>query len=184
MDFQSFIIPVAQAAEEAAHSTSPVAVLGLNLSGFIAQLINFGIVLFILWKWVFTPVTKKLQERTAKIEKSLNDAETVAKDKQEFEKWKNEQIVNARHEASIIISKAQVDATKVKEDLAAQSKSEQEKIIADAKVRIEQEKNQTMASAKGELADLVTMATEKIIRQKMDGKMDKQLVNDTLKSMS
>ena len=176
------LIPIAYA-QEAVQSTSPVAVLGLNLKLFIAQLVNFGIVLFILWKWVFTPVTAALQKRTEKIEASLKTAEKVTKDKEDFEKWKAEQMVNTRHEASVILSKAEEQANKAKDEILKQTHSEQQKAIEQAKKQIEMEKNQAMASAKSELADLVTMTTEKIIRQKMDKKGDEEMVKEMLKNL-
>ncbi len=176
------LIPIAYAAEEV-QTGGVAATLGLNLTYFIGQLITFSIVLLILWKWVFTPVAKKLTERTEKIEKSMRDAEHVTKEKQDFEKWKAEQMVNTRHEASVIISKAQNEAVKTKDVILLQAKDEQTKLVEQAKSQIQQEKNQALTSAKSELADLVTSATEKIIRRKLDEKKDQELVKEMLKSL-
>ncbi len=178
-----FFIPIAHAAEAATTDTSPVAVLGLNWKIFIAQIVNFGIVLFILWKWVFKPITAGLQKRTEKIEQSLKTAEITAKDKENFEKWKAEQIVNTRHEASIILGKAQDEAIKAKDEILKQTHEEQQKAIEHAKKQIEIEKNKAMAEAKSELADIVTMAAEKITRQKMDSGKDKEMIKEMLKSL-
>lgn len=185
MDFYSILIPVAQAAEAASSENSGGAIgtLGLNLTYFIGQLITFGIVLLVLWKWVFTPVAKKLTERTEKIEKAMNDADTITKEKQDFEKWKNQQMSNARKEASSIVTAAQTDATKVKDQILLTAKQEQEKVVAQAKTQIEQEKNQQLQSAKSELADLITNATEKILRQKLNEKKDQELVKEMLRSI-
>ena len=180
--FSEILIPIAHA-QETTQNSSPVAVLGLNLKLFIAQLINFAIVLFILWKWVFTPVTKALQKRTAKIEQSLNDAERITKEKEEFEKWRNEEMGKARQEASAIISKSQTDAVKVKDEVLAQTKEEQQKLIDQSRKQMEQEKNAQLQSAKAELADLVTLASEKILRQKLDPKKDSELIKQSLTSL-
>lgn len=182
MDIPSLFTPIAHA-QEAAQSSSPTAVLGLNLTLFIAQVINFGIVLFILWKWVFTPVTKALQARTAKIEKSLNDAERISKEKEDFEKWRHLEISKARQEAATIVTKAQADAGAAKDQILQQTKEEQQKLVDQAKKQIEQEKHLRLQSAKSELADLVTNATEKIIKQKLDAKKDEELIKEMLKSL-
>ena len=176
------LIPVAHAAEEVTKSTNPVGVLGLDARLFIAQLINFAIILFILWKWVFTPVAKKLQERTDRIEKSLHDADRVAKDKQEFETWRNAEMSKTRTEASEIITR-QTEAIKAKDEIAKQTKSEQERIVEQAKEQITQEKNKALQDAKGQIADLVTNATEKILRQKLDEKKDAELIKQTLQAI-
>ena len=183
------VTPNAQAQETSEHTTSEPAsegvagTLGLDVTYFVGQLVTFSILLFILWKWVFTPVAQKLTERTQKVEKAMHDAEKVAREKQEFENWKNEQIVNTRHEASLIVGKAQTEAGKLKEVTLQQTKEEQQKLIDQAKNQILTEKNQALASAKSELADLVTKATEKIIRSKLDEKKDQELVKEMLKQL-
>lgn len=179
IDLNILSIPIAHA-QEATQSTSPVAVLGLNWQLFVAQLINFAVILFILWKWVFTPVAKKLQERTDKIEKAMRDANTTEKEKQEFAVWKEAEMRKTRQEASGIITAAQVDATKAKDEILKQSKEEQLKLVEQAKKQIEQEKNLQLQSAKSELADIVTQAAEKILRKKLDEKSDKELIKDSL----
>jgi F-type H+-transporting ATPase subunit b len=167
-------------AQAASQSSSPVAVLGLNAKLFLAQLINFAIVLFILWKWVFTPVAKKLQERTDRIEKSMNDADRIAKEKKEFEQWRQAELSKARKEASEIVDKSQTEALKVKDELLKQAKEDQQKIVDQSRKQIEQEKQQALQSAKADLADIVTDATEKILRKKLDLKTDQQLVKESL----
>lgn len=178
-----FLIPLAHAQEAAAQSTSPVAVLGLNWQLFVAQLVNFGIILFILWKWVFTPVAKKLQERTDRIEKAMKDARSTEKEKQDFAHWKELEMSKVRSQATAIVSAAESQAQKAKDDILKQAQEEQHKVVEQAKKQIEQEKNLMLSSAKGELADLVTNATEKIIRQKLDKKGDEEMVKEMLKSL-
>jgi F-type H+-transporting ATPase subunit b len=176
-------IPIAHAAEEVAQTSGPVAVLGLNLKLFIAQLVNFGIVLFILWKWVFTPVAKKLQERTDRIEKAMADAHTTEKEKQEFAQWKETEMVKVRSQSSAIITAAESQAVQAKDSVLKQTKADQEKLVEQAKKQIEQEKNLAMQSAKSELADIVTQAAEKILRKKLDEKGDKELIKESFKNI-
>ena len=157
--------------------------LGINWKLFIAQLVNFSILLFILWKYVFKPVASKLEQRTSKIEKSLNDAERIAKEKQEFAAWKEEEIYKTKIKAQGLITEAQTQALQEKEVLLKQTKEEQNKVVEVAKAQIEHEKNLAIFSAKAELANLVTTATEKILRKKLDEKTDKELIKETLKTI-
>ncbi len=174
------LIPIAHASEEAVASEGGAAVLGINLKLFIAQLVNFAVVLGILWKFVFTPVATKLQERTDKIEKAMKDATSTEKEKQEFAVWKQQEMSKARTEAGGIISLAQTEAGKVKEDILKQAKDEQLKLVQQSKIQIEQEKAQALQSAKSELADIITSATEKILREKLTGDKDQKLIKDSL----
>jgi|ERR1051326_1917375 F-type H+-transporting ATPase subunit b len=184
LSIMSFLLitHIAHAQEQAANA-GIAGTFGIDWMKFVAQLINFAIVLFILWKWVFKPITSKLEERTAKIEKSLNDADRIQKEKAEFEQWRQQEMRKARQEASAIISKSQTDAGKVKDEIMQQAKEEQQKLLEQSRKQIEQEKNQALQSAKSELADLVTTATERIIKQKLDSKKDEELIKQSLSSL-
>ncbi len=177
---------VTQAASEsgaptAEENTGIVGMFGLNWKLFVAQLINFAIILFVLWKWVWSPVTKGLAQRTEKIENSLEDAQKISQERETFDSWKQGEISQVRAEAASIISQAKSDAEKVKSDLLDKTKEEQAKLIAAAQVKLEQEKQMMVESAKTELAGLVVGATEKILKQKLDAKKDAALIEDALK---
>jgi F-type H+-transporting ATPase subunit b len=183
----SFLIPVAHAAEEVAHaeSASPgvLGALGINWKLFIAQLINFSIVLFVLSKYVFGPISKKLAERTEKIDVALKDAEKIEQEKIEFNTWKDAEITKARKEASEIINKSQAEAQKLKENLLSQTKIEQEKLVTQAKALISDEEKKMISEVKHEVADMVTKASEKIIRKKLDTEADKKLIQESLNNL-
>jgi len=182
MDILSILVPVAHAAEEAA-SGGVAGTLGLNIIYFVGQLITFSIVLFILWKFVFNPVAKKLTERTEKIEKSLHDATRIEKEKQEFEVWKNQEMTKARQEASSIVTAAQTEAGHAKQQILDQTKIDQQKLVDQAKAQIESEKNQQLQSAKSELANMVTNAAEMILRKKLDSKTDQEYIKSSLENI-
>lgn len=167
-------------AENTEEDQGVVGLLGLNGKLFIAQLINFAIVLFVLWKWVFGPVAKGLSNRTAKIEASLADAEKIAEDRKNFDSWKDGEISEVRKEAAAILTKAKSEAENLKVETLTQTKEEQAKITAQATAQIEQQKQAMVKEAKAEIADLVISATQAVIKVKLDPKKDKELVEQAL----
>jgi F-type H+-transporting ATPase subunit b len=169
------------AAAEEHEDTGIVGMFGLNWKLFLAQLLNFGIVLFVLWKWVFKPVTSGLSARTEKIENSLQEAEKIGKDRADFDSWKQEEISTVRTEATAIISQAKQAAESLKAETLKITTEEQNRIMEQAKVRLEQEKGLMINQAKAELADIVVAATSKILKSKIDPVKDKQLIDDALK---
>ncbi|MDR3642951.1 MAG: F0F1 ATP synthase subunit B [Candidatus Doudnabacteria bacterium] len=177
------LIPIAHAQEAATASSGGIASLGLNVKFFIAQLINFAILLLIFWKWILPNVTKALQARTERIEKSLMDADRIEKEKREFETWQKNEMTKARQEASAIVTSAQTEAGKAKQAILDQTKLDQQKLIDQAKSQIESEKNRSISEAKGELANLITSATEKILRQKLDKNSDQELIKESLSNI-
>jgi len=172
------------AAEGAAEgSGGVVGTLGLNWKLFVAQLVNFGILLFVLWKFVFIPVAKKMQERTSKIDKSLKDAQDIEVQKKQFAEWKDQEMTKARKQAAEVITASQTEAGKIRQQILDQAKAEQEKLIKQAKEQIASEKNQALSDIKSQVADMITGAAEKILRKNLDAKADKEFIKESLKNV-
>jgi F-type H+-transporting ATPase subunit b len=185
-DLLSILIPIAhaqEAAHEAAANPSVAAMFGLDWKLFLAQLINFAVVLFVLWKWVFTPVTKGLTERANKIDASLAEAKRIAEEKQTFGSWKDAEIGKVRQEASVIIGQAKTEAESLKGKILQETKDEQQRVVEQAKTQLENEKTKAVSDIKGEIADIVVAATEKIIHEKLTAPKDQELVRETLKNV-
>lgn len=184
IDILALFTHFALAAEEAAHAASEPSVLGtlgINWKLFLAQLVNFGIVLFVLWRWVFTPISKKLMERSEKIAVALKDAEDIEKEKAEFEEWKEQQKADARKEAYQILTDAKKEAESVKSSILAQTQKEQARIAEMAKKEIHAEAENSTKAIKTEIAGLVVTATEKILKEKLDPAKDKEIIKGAIK---
>jgi len=175
-------IEIVYAAEEATRegASNPIATLGINLKLFIAQLINFLIVLLVLWKWVYTPLVKKMNERTGKIEKGLRDARTAAERLQNTEAETARLMSETKRKAHAIVAEAKKAAEEQRVRLAEESKQRADGIVAQAKAEIEQEKRKMIQEAKKEVGGVVIAVAEKILGKVVDEKIDKRLVEETL----
>lgn len=173
----------AEAAEHAAPAESVVGTLGLNWKLFLAQLINFGIVLFILWRWVFKPVGGALESRRQKIEKSVRDAEEIENRLADLAAMTEAEIKKARAETDAMIAKAEKQATEMREQTVGAARAEAERMLASSREMMENEKNQMMKDIREEVASLTVMATEKILRQEMNEKKQKEMMSEALKAL-
>jgi F-type H+-transporting ATPase subunit b len=176
----------AESSTEEEHATteedsSVVGMFGLDWKLFIAQLINFAIVLFVLWKWVWKPVTANMEARTKKIEDSLNDAGRIKKEKEQFEVWKADEMTKTRAEASAIIAEAKQSALQAQAQVLEQSKQEQQALINRTQAELLNQKAKVLAEAQSEIAHLVVSSTEQLLRKKLDSKADQKLITELLK---
>ena len=160
-----------------------VTLLGLNWQLFIAQLVNFAIVLFVLWKWVFTPLGKKLTERSENIEKSIAQQADIEKQHAAAAQFRKDEMAKAQVEAAAVIDRAQVAAKKTGEQILADARRASEQLVVQTKAQLEDEKAKLIREVKEYAATLVTMATEKIIREKLDSAKDQELIKETLKNL-
>jgi len=154
--------------------------LGIDWKLLIAQIVNFLVLLFVLWKFAYGPILAMLEKRQKKIEKGLKDADEAHKKLTESEERQKEVLKKARTEAKDIVEKAHVQAEKSKAEIAVEAKSQAEKIIINAKAEIEQEKQKTIAEIKSEIGGLVVAAAEKIVGEKMDEKKNRELIEESL----
>lgn len=146
----------------------------------VAQLVNFAIVLFVLKKFAYGPMLKLMTERSAKIEKGLEDAEESRRKLAEITEKEKEVLLEARRQAQEIVARAEAVAAKSKEELVSAAKAQSEKILSDAEKKIEQEKVRMMQEVKGQIAELVVAATGKLIGEKIDSEKDKELIDKSL----
>lgn len=153
----------------------------IDLSLMTAQLVNFLIVLGVLYQFAYKPILKILNERTEKIEKGLKDAD-VARKSLEMANEKEKEILNsAKKEARAILDEAGEAAKKIKEEIIFEAKNQSEQIQKETERKVEEEKIKMLKEVKGEIASLVVMATEKIIQEKLDENKDALLIQQSLK---
>lgn len=186
MDLSNLIYLATEAATEAAphavESGGVLGTLGINWELFVAQLLNFTIVVFILWRWVFRPVGGALEKRRQKIEESVKKAEEIETRMREFEAEREEKMRQARAEAAQVMQEALNQSQKMREDATKTAGAEAEKILADAHASIEAEKEKVLQEIKEEAAGLVVRATEKVIKVKLSEGKDGQLVEDAVRA--
>lgn len=154
--------------------------LGINAKLLLAQLINFVILLWVLYKFAYGPVLKMLDERTKKIEKGLKDAEDSHKKLAEISEKEKAVLVEARKQAQEIIKKAEESAVASATEISASAKNQADKMLETAKKQIEQEKEKILTEIKSEVADMVVLATEKILNKKIDQESDKTIIEEAL----
>lgn len=149
----------------------------------IAQLVNFGIVLFVLYKFAIKPISKTMDKRTKEIEKSLNDAKKIEENLAKIGQEREATILSAKREAQEIIEKSRKQGQVHGQQIVEEAKGEVQTIISAAKEQIAQEKNQTLKEIKSEVGGLVVAAVTKILEKTSSKKIDEELVSEALREV-
>ena len=142
----------------------------------LAQLVNFAIVFFVLWRFALKPLMKTMGERTATIEKSLHDAKEIERRVQETDAAVAQRITESRAQSLAILNDAKKAAESHRQSEIAKAKQEVEGIVADARTQIRSEKEQMLADAHAELAGLVAKGISRVLEKTNDETTDRQLV--------
>lgn len=152
----------------------------IEINLLVAQMVNFIIVLLVLYKFAYKPVLKTLNDRTRKIEKGLKDSKEASEKLEEITLQEKEVLTVAKKEAQEIIKKSREDAIRISADILDQAKEQNKKMIEDAKENIDQEKTKMLSEVRAEIANLVIAATEKIIYEKLDSQKDKEIIEKAM----
>ncbi|MDQ5976623.1 MAG: F-type H+-transporting ATPase subunit b [Patescibacteria group bacterium] len=154
--------------------------LGIDWKLLLAQVVNFVVVLLVLKRFAYQPMLKLLDERTAKIEKGLVDAESASRKLSEMEMKEKAVLADARTEAKRIL--AETDEAAAKRDAAKMTETEArvKKLLEESENKIAEDRKKMLEEAKRELAGTVLMAVEKVLSEKMDSAKEKELIERNL----
>jgi F-type H+-transporting ATPase subunit b len=162
---------------EAAKSPS---LIDINPGLMFWTLITFVVVLIVLRKFAFGPIQQMIESRRAAITADLDAAEKARGEAQAALAEYREQLAEARKEASRIVE----DARRVGEERRAADvaalEAETVRLKEQAKAEIAAETRQALADLKRHVADLTLVATEKVVRARLDADEQKRLIDDAL----
>lgn len=150
--------------------------LGVDWKLLLAQVVNFGILFFLLRRYAYAPMLEFLEKRSERIDKGLKDAEAAVKKLSEMEEKEKRVLSEARSEAKAIIATAETAAKKRDAERLAETEAKTKRFLEDARVKIEEEKEKILIEAKQEIAEIVTLSVEKILKEKIDTVKDKEMI--------
>ena len=144
------------------------------------MVVIFGIVFFLLAKFGFPVITRMVDERSAKIARSLKDADEI---QARMEAWKVEQakmLEQTRREQSAMLKEAAQTKARIVEDARTEARAQADKIISEAKVQIAAEKESALREVRREVAVLSVQVAEKILRHQLEDSGNQRMFIDSL----
>ena len=154
--------------------------LGLSVSTFIAQVVNFIILLVVLYFFAYKPVLKMLDERSRKIKESMDEVQKVKEQAAQTEEEFKKKIEAASKEGQEVISKAMRTGEDARKRAQDEAKQEAQGLVEKARVEIQQERNEAISELRQEFADLTIVAAEKVIEKSLDKETHRQIIDKVL----
>ena len=152
----------------------------INLFQVLIAAANFVIFLALLWTFAFKPVSKMLDDRKARIEQGLKDAEQARKDRESAEQERLAALAEARRESNEILARAQRVAQETRDADIAATREELDRMRERAASEIESEKVKALSDLRAEVADLALAAAGKVLNESMTGDRQRRLVEEFL----
>jgi len=171
--------------ELVAAADNPISALGdkiVNEFGwkpwmFLAQVINFCIVAFVLKKFAFGPIGTMLAERRERIAEGEAKLEKIEQDLKDSEKRTAEAIESANAKAKEMIGEAQQSAANITEEKTQEAIASAQNILAKAEQAAKAEREQMVKELKSDFGKLVATATA-TVSGKVLTDADRKTIND------
>ena len=140
-------------------------------------IVNLLILFLLLKHFLFKPITKMMESRTAEIENNLKDAEDQKQKAAELTAQYEEKLQGAHAEAAQIVSEAKQRGQKeydaILKSAAQDAQKEQERSRAD----LERDREEMLRGVQENVTELVLLTASKLSQKELDQESDRKLVD-------
>ena len=154
--------------------------LQLDLAQVVSQSLSFLLLLWVLKRFAWKPLLAVLDMRRAHIEEELRK---TAQGKAEMERLQAEyqrRLSAIEDEARAKIQQAILDGKRISMEIQEQARAQSSAILAKAQDTVELELAKAKVTLRNQVAAMTLEAVERILRQKLDPKTDRQLIEAVL----
>jgi F-type H+-transporting ATPase subunit b len=143
-------------------------------------LVTFGVSVFILWKFVFIPLQRVIDERRSNIQESIDTANETRKEAAQLLDAYKQTLARVRAEADEILENARRAAEETKNDVVTGARTEAERLVSRAHDQIERDAQAALQKLRDEVAELTLLAAQKVAGKSLTEADHKRLVEEAL----
>ena len=158
--------------------------LGISLPTLIAQLINFAVLLLLLYLVAYKPVLRMLDERSGKVKESMEQTEQIKEQAELAEKEAEKRIQEASKEGQRMLQKAEQFGEEIRQKAKQDAEVQSEKLISRAKAEIQSERDEAVSELRQQFANLTILTAGKVIDKTLDKEAHRELIRKALEESS
>lgn len=145
----------------------------------IVEILAFLLILWILRRYVWPPLSKAMDDRRAMIRQAAEDAAAASAKLKEAEERYESALAEARTEAAIIRDQARADAQAIREELKAKAEAEVERIRTRGEEQLASQRDQVVRQVRREIGGLSFKLAERIVGEALSDDERLQRTVDT-----
>jgi len=154
--------------------------LGISWPLFSAQIVNFVVLLILLYFLAYKPLLKKLDERSGKIKESIDEAQKVKDQAVKAEEEFQQRIDAVGKESQEVIARAMRTGEEARQKAQAEARVEAQAVVEKARQDIQHERDEAIEELRQEFSDLTIVAAEKVIEKSLDRKAHQEIIDKVL----
>ena len=154
--------------------------LGIHFPSLAIYLVNFLLVLLLLYLFAYKPILRLMDQRADRIRESLEAADTARQEAASSQEAIQEQITEARREGQRIMDQAREASERFRTEEMDKARQEAEAFVERAKDDIARERDTALQEVRASFGDLAITAAERVIRSSLDRQTHEELINQVL----
>lgn len=154
--------------------------LQLEWQQIASQALSFLLLWWVLARFAWKPLLAILDERRAHIEEELRRAAAAREELARLQAEYERKLSTIHDEARTKIQQAILEGKRVAMEIQEQARAQGHALIGKSKETIEMELAKAKVTLRDQVAGMTLEALEKILRQKLDPKTDRHLVEEAL----
>jgi F-type H+-transporting ATPase subunit b len=149
-------------------------------ASLIVQLVNFLILLALLYRFMYRPLMGALESRSTAIKQQLAEAQAAREAAQRQLAEMEERMRAGQAEALALRERAQREAAELRERLSAEARQEAARLLESAQAQVAQEVRRARTELRAEVGALATQVAERLIRKSLTAEDHQRLVREAL----
>jgi F-type H+-transporting ATPase subunit b len=149
----------------------------------IVQFVNFFILLFILQRLLYKPFLAKMEERTAAIKTSLEQAQAARADAARAQEENEARLRQAHAQAAAIREQALREAAAESRQHVEAAQAQARKLVEDTKAQLDAEVRRARDELRREVSDLAIAVAEKLVHRSLREDDHRRIVADAIAGM-
>ena len=141
-------------------------VFGVDWKILIVQIVNFGLLLGVLWYILYKPLTKLINDRRTQIIEGVANAERAEAAVKDADAKKTEIIAKASIEAEGVVTAARTAGKTREAQIIKEAQERHERILKEAELKGEEMKREALRESKEDIAKLIVLGAEKTLTEK------------------
>lgn len=154
--------------------------LGINGVGLLAQIVNFSLLMFLLYVVAYKPVVRLLDQRSSRIQESMQQAEEIKAELTRTREDYAAEIRRARTEAQDILNKAMSEGDRLRAAARDEGRREADAFLERARAQIQRDSEEASRELRAQVANLALLAAGRVVNQTFDSSDHYRLIDEVL----
>jgi F-type H+-transporting ATPase subunit b len=154
--------------------------LGFNLPSLIAYLVNFIVLLGILFFFAYKPLVRLMDQRAERIRESLEAADQARQEAASSREAVEEALNEARQQGQRLLDQTREAAERYRAEEMDRARQEAENFVLRARADIQRERDAAIEEVRSNFGDLAITAAERVIGRSLDRQAHEDLIAQVL----